>query len=109
MNYKKLGLVLKSARSAAGLSQTQVSRHIGKTPQNISSWELGKSKIDIDSFECLCRLYDIPFIDTLNLVINDISEEYIRLTDEDVISIYKNLPAESKSFIKHAVYVLSEQ
>lgn len=32
---------------------------------NISSWERGKSKIDIDSFAELCKIYHIDFSKTL--------------------------------------------
>ena len=106
MNYKKLGVTLKNARIAANLSQAQVSEYINKTSQNISSWERGKSKIDIDSFERLCRLYDIPFADTLRDISENECEKYNLLSDDDVMRIYKSLDMPSKELINHMIYVL---
>lgn len=106
MNYKKLGVTLKNARIAAHLSQAKVSEYINKTSQNISSWELGKSKIDIDSFEKLCHLYGIPFAETLRDISDDSNDEYGLMSDDDVIKIYKRLDAPSKSLIKHTIHAL---
>ena len=106
MNYKKLGMTLRNARIAARLSQVQVSEYINKTSQNISSWELGKSKIDIDSFEKLCRLYKIPFAETLKDVADGSDAEYGLLSDNDVIRIYKQLDVSSKFLVKHTIHAL---
>lgn len=106
MNYRKLGVTLRNARIAAHLSQAQVSEYINKTSQNISSWELGKSKIDIDSFEKLCHLYNIPFAETLRDISDDSEEEYGLMSDEDVIQLYKKLDVPSKSLIKHTIHAL---
>lgn len=109
MNYKKLGFTLKNARIAANLSQAQVSEYINKTSQNISSWERGKSKIDIDSFERLCHLYHISFSNTLKEISEDESGQYSRMSDEDAIHLYQGLDLPSKEFIKHALYILYER
>lgn len=65
MNYKKLGLLLKSARQNSNMSQQDVAKRLGLTFQNISSWERGKSKIDIESLYNICKIYNINFIDVL--------------------------------------------
>ncbi len=66
MNYKTLGSILRDARKAKNLTQKDVANHIGVTFQNISSWELGKSKIDIDTLLEICDFYDLSFVDVLN-------------------------------------------
>ncbi len=66
MKYKILGSLLKDARKNSKLTQKDVADKLGVTFQNISSWELGKSKIDIDNLLKLCDLYGISFIDLVN-------------------------------------------
>lgn len=70
MDYIYLGSILQEARNRAGLKQSEVAAKIDCTPANISSWERGKSKVDIDSFAKLCEIYDIDFAYTLNKVAN---------------------------------------
>ena len=65
MEYRILGSILKNARNSSKLKQSEVAEKLGCTPANISSWELGKSKIDIDSLSKLCNIYKIDFISTL--------------------------------------------
>ena len=65
MFYKALGLLLRSARKSAGLSQEEVAQRMGITNQNVSSWELGKSKIDMNQLLQLCSMYETDFIDIL--------------------------------------------
>ncbi|MDD6483314.1 MAG: helix-turn-helix transcriptional regulator [Clostridiales bacterium] len=106
MDYKKLGKILKYSRVAAGLSQQYVADIINKTPQNISSWELGKSRIDMDSFEILCGIYKIPFVDTLNRIVNEHAEpEYMGYLDSEIMSNYKKLDYTGKNFVKQAIYL----
>lgn len=106
MDYKKLGKILKYSRVAAGLSQQYVADIIQKTPQNISSWELGKSRIDMDSFEVLCNIYQIPFVDTMNRIVCEEAEpEYMSYSDAELISYYKGLSYDAKNFVKQAVYL----
>lgn len=65
MFYKVLGPLLRTARKTAGLSQEEVAQRMGITNQNVSSWELGKSKIDMNQLLLLCSMYDIDFTDIL--------------------------------------------
>lgn len=62
MDYIKLGKIMKAGRKHKQYTQLVVASLLGVTPQNISSWELGKSKMDIDSYIKLCNLYDIDFV-----------------------------------------------
>jgi transcriptional regulator with XRE-family HTH domain len=65
MNYEILGQVLKNARSNAKFTQQEIAAKIGVTFQNVSSWERGKSKIDIDTLAKLCGIYNINFVTVL--------------------------------------------
>ncbi len=73
MDYKKLGSILREARISTDIGQQQAAEKVNKTRQNISSWELGKSKIDIESLNILCKFYNISFIDTLKQVDDNIT------------------------------------
>lgn len=71
MDYIYLGKILQETRNALGLKQSEIADKLGCTSANISSWERGKSKIDIDSFASLCKIYNIDFANTLNKVANE--------------------------------------
>ena len=59
MDYTKLGLTLKDGRMSKKLKQSQVASSLGVTTATVSSWELGKSKMDIETFVRLCCDYDL--------------------------------------------------
>lgn len=59
MDYVKLGNFLKTARVKSGRKQKEIAALLGVTPQNVSSWELGKSKIDIDTFFRITAMYQV--------------------------------------------------
>lgn len=60
-DYVKLGAILKEARESASPKITQkfVADMLHVTAANVSSWEHGKSRIDIESYIRLCHLYGI--------------------------------------------------
>ena len=80
MDYIALGKTLQEARIALGLKQSDIAEQLGCTSANISSWERGKSKIDIDSFAELCKIYHIDFSKTLERL-NPIQSTYIEQLD----------------------------
>lgn len=65
MDYVKLGTILRDGRKAKDYTQQFVAGLVGVTPQNISSWERGKSHMDIDRYIQLCRLYDLDIVQTM--------------------------------------------
>lgn len=66
MDYEVLGQFLKNCRTQLSITQQDVALKLGVTFQNVSSWERGKSKIDIDTLVRLCNIYEVNFIDALN-------------------------------------------
>lgn len=65
MDYNYLGKMLQDARNKLNIKQSDVAFKIGCTSSNISSWERGKSKIDIESLIELCKIYGIDFVEVL--------------------------------------------
>ena len=78
-----------------------MAKKLGCTPANISSWERGKSKIDIDSFAELCLIYHLDFAKTLEqLSASDNSENYHLTTSEhEHIKKYRTLDEYGKKAV----------
>lgn len=95
MDYINLGKILQEARNKVGLKQSEVATEVGCTSANISSWERGKSKIDIDSFAKLCEIYNIDFASTLNQVANNAENKTKKLeldiNEKTMIKKYRSL------------------
>lgn len=71
MDYEILGSILKDARSKLKITQSEIATKLGVTFQNVSSWERGKSKIDIDTLVTLCNIYGIDFTSALSRANNN--------------------------------------
>lgn len=65
MNYILFGEILKDARIESNRTQAEVAQLLGVTAQNVSSWERGKSKIDIETYVKICSIYCIDTISPL--------------------------------------------
>ena len=93
MDYTELGKILQESRIALGLKQIDIANKIGCTSANISSWERGKSKIDIDSFAELCSIYKLDFAKTLENVSNKkkTTIDSISLKDKEHLKKYHSL------------------
>ena len=57
MNKKEIGNRLKVARENAGLKQDEVAEVIGSTFQKVSSFETGRTRVDLETLVILCDLY----------------------------------------------------
>lgn len=90
MDYIKLGKILQDARNNLGIKQIDVANKLGCTSANVSSWERGKSKIDIDSFAELCDMYKLDFAKILEEISNNDNEPKTdHLTSDEKIYIKK--------------------
>ncbi len=86
MNYSVLGEILKNARVKAKYTQPEIAAKFGVTFQNVSSWERGRSKIDIDTYIKLCQLYSIDLVYPLSVASDiqiDSPMSYTELTDDE--------------------------
>lgn len=53
--YKELRRLLIEARTAAGLTQTQVAERLGRPQSFISKWEGAERHLDVTEFLALCE------------------------------------------------------
>jgi len=118
MDFAKLGKILKQARVDSGRTQAEIANLLGVTYQNVSSWERGKSKIDIESYVQLCALYGIDTIKPLeestgsmliysliptsdtNTVENTLTQD-----EKELIENYRNLNEQGQEYIKQTMYM----
>lgn len=59
MTGQELALRLRQARNAAGLTQAQAARAIGRPPQTLGGWENARSQPDVGALTALMRLYRV--------------------------------------------------
>jgi transcriptional regulator with XRE-family HTH domain len=57
MSNKEIGKRMKTARENAGLTQDDAAKVINSTFQKVSSFETGRTRIDIETLVKLCSLY----------------------------------------------------
>ena len=59
MNKFEIGEKLKLIRISQGISQDEVAKYLSSTPQKVSSFETGRTRIALDVFVQLCDYYGI--------------------------------------------------
>jgi len=64
MSKEEIAARLKAARLRSGMNQDEVAKAIGSTYQKVSSFETGRTRVDVDTLVKLCELYgaDINYI-----------------------------------------------
>lgn len=50
---------LKNIRENMGYTQDSIAAYLGVTPQKISSFETGRTRIDVETLSVLCELYKV--------------------------------------------------
>ena len=65
MGASEIGRRLKKARIDAGLKQADVAKILGITYQAISNYERGVNRVDTDTLQRLCSVYNIKVSDLL--------------------------------------------
>lgn len=93
MDYILLGTMIKEARCNAGFTQNDIATLLMVTFQNVSSWERGKSKIDIDTLIKICQLYKIDVLELLKKVssIHNANENNLSNDKTELIENYDSL------------------
>lgn len=105
MFYKKLGSALREARKSAGLSQSEVAARIGLTNQNVSSWELGKSKIDMNQLLELCDMYGANYLDILSFD----TSSHVTSFDPEISSVLHRLNQTGRdAWMKYGRYLADQ-
>ena len=97
-DYTYLGSLLKDARESVNMKQSEVAELIGCTSANVSSWDRGKSKIDIESLVSLSKIYQINFNDLLHNVQNQQFSEFANF-EKEIIKKYRTLDEYGKKAV----------
>lgn len=107
LDYVILGRTLKKAREDSKRTQKEVADLLGVTAQNVSSWELGKSKIDIETYVKICSIYHVDTQVPLskaseNLLIHSFPDygSDIDQLDRKIVEWYLNLDTRERKVIK---------
>ena len=94
MSKEEIAARLRSAREKAGYKQEDVANLLGVTPQKVSSFETGRTRVDVDTLVILCRLYNVDANDIMGL------SQIPQSTYDQMITVYtrskKNLSQEEK-------------
>lgn len=79
MSKDEIAAKLKAAREGLGLKQEDVASYLDVTPQKVSSFETGRTRVDVDTLGKLCELYkiDVNYVLGLEKADTDDLTEYL--------------------------------
>lgn len=95
MFKKEIGNRLRIARENAGLKQDDVAKVIGSTFQKVSSFETGRTRVDLETLVILCDLYKTNTDYILNPELNRTSPGHNPVgtrKDDRLIKLWRQLP-----------------
>ena len=67
MGKAEIAKIIRDARKAKGLTQAEVAKRLGVTPQAVSNFERGKNRISNEILRSMCEIYGI----SADLVLNN--------------------------------------
>lgn len=91
MDKYEIGKKLKSIRISKNISQEEVAEYLGSTPQKVSSFETGRTRISLEAFISLCSFYDITPDSFFEFPNNCISAKELQL-----LSLFRKLNEEGQ-------------
>ncbi len=91
MTGRELAVRLREARSAAGLTQAQAARAIGRPQQTLGGWENARSQPDVGALTALMRLYRVNAAAFLGL-----EAETFTLAEVRMLQRYRALDAHGR-------------
>lgn len=91
MDKYEIGEKLKSIRISKDISQEEVAEYLDSTPQKVSSFETGRTRISLEAFISLCSFYDITPDSFFDFPNNGISAKELQL-----LSIFRKLNEEGQ-------------
>ncbi|MFR2692623.1 MAG: helix-turn-helix domain-containing protein [Enterocloster bolteae] len=65
MSKEEIASKLRTAREKAGYKQEDIANILGVTPQKVSSFETGRTRVDVDTLVTLCKLYNVDANDIM--------------------------------------------
>lgn len=94
MSKEEIASKLRNAREKSGYKQEDIARLLGVTPQKISSFETGRTRVDVDTLVTLCKLYSVDANDIMGI------EQQKSSPYDEMITVYtrsrNNLSKEEK-------------
>ena len=106
MDKYEIGAKLKSVRIGLNINQIDVAKLLNITVQKVSSFETGRTRIDLETFIKLCKYYNISSDDFFNLNSNnDVTSE------SSLLSSFRQLNKEGQEKVLEYIQLLikSEQ
>lgn len=99
---------IKDARERAGLTQQELADKVGVKRSSLSSWEIDRTKPDLDTFIKLCHVLHIRSDDLLGLAF----EEEIANLKQPVVEVARliaKLPPAEFSMIRKVVTSIADE
>lgn len=109
MDKYEIGAKLKSVRIRLNINQVDIAKLLDTTVQKVSSFETGRTRIDLETFIKLCKYYNISSDNFFNLNSNnDVTSETSLLSNfrqlnqegQDKVLEYIQLLIKSGQYIK---------
>lgn len=91
MDKYEIGEKLKKIRIAKNISQEEVAEYLGSTPQKVSSFETGRTRISLEAFVSLCAFYGITPDDFF-----DFPNKGVTLDELHLLNTYRQLNQEGQ-------------
>lgn len=63
MKKRRLALLLREARTQAGLTQAEIAQRISQTQSYVSKYEQGEQRLDLVELEAVCDAIGVPLIE----------------------------------------------
>lgn len=103
MNKYEIGKKLKQLRISRNISQEEIANHLNSTPQKISSFETGRTRIPLDQFVELCSFYGITPDEFFSFSKKPVSKEV-----SEILEMFSQLDeAGKKKVLDYVVDILS--
>ncbi len=113
LRRKLLGVLIKSARRKAGMSQMRLAEWLGVTYQQVQKYEAGKSNISVTRLYDIAKALDVTVVSLLpkeeeKLEVLESAEVY-GLLDENEKKIVEHLRRIENKQLKRAIVKLLEE
>lgn len=99
MGKAEIAQRIKAARISKGLTQADVARSLGLTPQAISNFERGKNRISNENLRALCELYDI----SADIVLDNMLRGKPVIDEKGQVKINYDYPKPVRSWVRKSM------
>jgi transcriptional regulator with XRE-family HTH domain len=104
MDKYEIGKKLKSIRLDRNISQEMVADFLGTTCQKVSSFETGRTRVDLETFISLCSYYHISADSFFDVSVT----RTLSAPEQALLDTYRSLDADGKTALsKYADFLAS--